>query len=85
MGAKGFIGKRVEFPRFCVSLDLPIPCSCIKFSEPLPKLCEFLSRETGDFLLDGFEFTHRRNDTTLNFYGPTALLWAAADSEKQIA
>ncbi len=58
MGAKGFIGKRVEFPRFYVSLDLPIPCSCIKFSEPSPKLCEFLSRETGDFLLDGFELTH---------------------------
>ena len=57
MGAKGFIGKRIEFPRFCVSLDLPIPCSCIKFSKPLPKLCEFLSRETGDFLLDGFELT----------------------------
>ena len=58
MGAKGFIGKRVEFPRFCVSLDLSIPCSCIKFSEPLPKLCEFVSREAGDFLLDGFELTH---------------------------
>jgi hypothetical protein len=33
----------------------------------LPKLCEFLSRETGDSLLDGFEFAHRRNDTTFFF------------------
>ena len=38
MVAKGFIGKRVEFPRFCVPLDLAIPSSRIKFSEPLPKL-----------------------------------------------
>ena len=58
MGAKGFIGQRVEFPRFCVSLDLAIPCCCVKLSEPVPKLCEFLRRETGDFLLDGFELTH---------------------------
>jgi hypothetical protein len=60
MGAKGFIGKRVEFPRFYVSLDLAIPYSCVKLSEPLPKFCEFLSRETGDSLLKGFEFTHGR-------------------------
>jgi hypothetical protein len=69
MVAKGFIGERVEFPRFCVSLDLAIPCGCIKLSEPPPKLCEFLSRETGDSLLEGFEFTHRRNDTPSPFAG----------------
>lgn len=69
MVAKGFIGERVEFPRFYVSLGLAIPCSCIKLGEPSPKLFEFLSRETGDFLLDGFEFTHRRNDTTFSFCG----------------
>jgi hypothetical protein len=73
MGAKGFIGKRVEFPRFYVSLNLAIPCSCIKLREPLPELCEFLSRETGNSLLEGFEFTHRGNDTTLYFHGLTAL------------
>jgi hypothetical protein len=64
MVAKGFIGERVEFPSFCVSLDLAIPCSCIKLGEPPPKLCEFLSRESGDFLLEGFKFAHRRNVTT---------------------
>jgi hypothetical protein len=32
MVAKGFIGERVEFPRFYVSLDLAVPCSCIKLS-----------------------------------------------------
>ena len=69
MVAKGFIGERVEFPRFYVSLDLAIPCSRIKLGEPSPKLCKFLSRETGDFLLEGFEFTHRRNDTTSPFAG----------------
>lgn len=69
MVAKGFIGERVEFPRFYVSLGLAIPCSCIKLGEPSPKLFEFLSRETGDFLLEGFEFTHRRNDTTFSFCG----------------
>jgi hypothetical protein len=56
--AKSFIGQRIEFPSFCVSLDLAIPCSCIKLSEPLPKLCEFLSRESGDSLLEGFHFAH---------------------------
>ena len=65
MLAKGFIGKRVEFPGFYVSLDLTIPCSCIKLSEPVPKFCELLRRKTGDFLLDRFEFTHKKkNDTT---------------------
>jgi hypothetical protein len=63
--AKGFIGKGVELPGFYASLDLAIPCSCIKLSEPVSKLREFLRRETGDFLLDGFEFAHRRNDTTV--------------------
>jgi hypothetical protein len=63
MVAKGFIGERVEFPRLYVSLDLVILCSCIKLSEPPPKLCKFLSRESGDSLLEGFEFTHRGNDT----------------------
>jgi hypothetical protein len=58
MVAKGFIGKRVEFPSFCVPLDLAIPSSRIKFGEPLPELRKFLRRETGDFLLEGFEFTH---------------------------
>jgi len=80
MGANGFISKRVEFPRFHVSLDLAIPCSCVKFSEPLPKLCEFLSREAGDSLLQGFELPHGRNDTTLYFCGLTALARAAAGS-----
>jgi hypothetical protein len=65
--AKGLIRKLVKFPRFYVTLDLAIPCGCIKLSEPLPKLCEFLSRETGDSLLDGFEVTHRRIDTTFFF------------------
>jgi hypothetical protein len=60
MGAKGFISQRVEFPRFYVMFDLAIPCSCIKLSEPPPKLCEFLSRKTGDSFLKGFEFTHER-------------------------
>lgn len=76
MGAKGFIGQRVEFPRFYVMFDLAIPCNCVKLSEPPPKLCEFLSRKTGDFLLYGFEFTHGRNNTTLYFRGLTALAWA---------
>ena len=43
MVTNGFIGERVEFPRFYVSLDLAVPCSCIKVSEPPPKLSEFLS------------------------------------------
>ena len=60
MVAKGFIGERVEFPRLYVSLELAIPCRRIKLSEPPPKLCKFLSRETGDSLLEGFEFTHKR-------------------------
>ena len=64
MIAKGFIGNRVEFPSFYVSLDLVIPCCGIELSEPVPKFCEFLRREIGDFLLDGFELTHTRNDTT---------------------
>jgi hypothetical protein len=81
MLAEGFIGQRVELPRFYISLDLAIPGSCIKLSEPVPKLCEFLRRETGDFLLDGFEFTHRRNDTTLYFHGLTALARAAANRD----
>jgi hypothetical protein len=65
MVAKGFVGKGVEFPRLNVSLDLAIPCRRIVLSEPPPKLCKFLSRETGDSLLEGFEFTHRGNDTTV--------------------
>ena len=69
MGAKGFIGVRAEFPRFCVSLNLAIPRSRIVFREPLPKLCEFLRRETGYSLLEGFELTHRRNNTTISFRG----------------
>ena len=69
MGAKGFIGERVELTRCYVSLDLAIPCGGIKLGEPLPKLCKFLSRETGDSLLEGFEFTHGRNDTTSPFAG----------------
>jgi hypothetical protein len=60
MVTKGFISEPVEFPRFCVSLDLAIPCSCIELSEPPPKLSEFGSRETGDSLLEGFEFTHKK-------------------------
>jgi hypothetical protein len=73
MLTEGFIGQRVELSRFYISLDLAIPSSSIKLREPLAKLCEFLRRETGDFLLDGFEFTHRENDTTLYFSGLTAL------------
>ncbi len=38
MIANGFIGERIEFPRFYVSLDLTIPCSCIELSEPPSKL-----------------------------------------------
>lgn len=60
MVTKGFIGKPVEFLRFYVLLDLAIPSSCIERSEPPPKLSEFLSRETGDSLLEGFEFTHKK-------------------------
>lgn len=60
MVAKGFIGERVEFPGFCVSLDLAVPRSCIELSEPPPKLCEFLSRETRDSLLKGFESPHEK-------------------------
>jgi len=41
--AKGIIGEGVEFPGFCVSLDLAIPCSRIELSEPIPKRREFLS------------------------------------------
>jgi hypothetical protein len=67
--AKGFRGKRVEFPGFYVSLDLAIPCSSIKLGEPSPKLCKFLSRETGEVLLEGFEFTHRRNYYHCSFRG----------------
>ncbi len=73
MVAKGFIGKRVEFPRGYVSLDLTIPCGRIKPGEPLPKLCKFLSRETGDSLLERFEFTHGRDDTTSSFRGLTPI------------
>ena len=69
MVAKGFIGERVEFARFCVPLDLAIPCGGIKLGKPPPKLCEFLGRESGDPLLQGFEFTHGTEDTTLSFRG----------------
>jgi hypothetical protein len=75
--AKGLIGKRVEFPRFYVSLDLAIPCGCIKLSEPLPKLREFFRRETRDSLFDGFQFTHRRDDTTFFFRELTPIPYAA--------
>jgi hypothetical protein len=69
MVAKSFIGEGIQLARLHVSLDLAIPCSSIKLGEPPPKLCEFLSRETGDSLLEGFEFTHTRNDTTFFFRG----------------
>src|SRR5271168_2952927 len=71
MVAKSFIGKRVEFPRFCISLDLTIPFCGIKLGEPLSKLCQLISREIGDSFFDGFEFTHRKNDTTMSFRGLT--------------
>src|ERR1700687_2747175 len=59
VGSKSEVPQNsVDFPGFCVSLDLAIPCRCIKLSEPLPKLCEFLSRESEDSLLEGFDFTH---------------------------
>ncbi len=67
MVAKGFVGERVEFARFHVSRDLAIPCGGIKLGEPPPKLCEFLSRESGDSFLQGFEFTHGRKATTFSF------------------
>lgn len=67
MVAKGFIGEGIQLARFHVSLDLAIPCSCIELSEPPPKLFEFLSRETGDFLLEGFEFTHKKKRYHLLF------------------
>ncbi len=38
MIANGFIGERVEFSRFYVSLDLAIPYSRIELSEPPSKL-----------------------------------------------
>jgi len=78
--AKGLIGKRVEFVRFYVSLDLAIPRGCIKLSKPLPKLCEFLSRENGDSLLDGFEFTHAMDDTSFFFSALTASQYGAGDA-----
>jgi hypothetical protein len=52
MVAKRLVGEDVEFTRIYVSLDLAIPCSRSKFSEPLPKLGKFLSRETGALLLE---------------------------------
>lgn len=52
MVAKRLVGEDVEFARIYVSLDLAIPCSRSKFSEPLPKLGKFLSRETGALLLE---------------------------------
>jgi hypothetical protein len=73
MIAKGFIGERVELARFYVSRDLAIPCGSIELGKPPPKLCEFLSRESGDPLLQGFEFTHGRKATTFSFRGLTLL------------
>jgi len=64
MIAKGSICQRVEFPCFCVSLDLAIPRSRIKLGKPPPELCEFLGRETGHSLLDGLELAHITNDNT---------------------
>ena len=78
MIAKSFIGECVELPRLYVSLDLAIPFASVKLSEPLPKLREFLSRESRDSLLEGFEFPHATYDTTLSFRGLTHLPSAAA-------
>ena len=69
MVAKGFIGDGIQLARLHVSLDLAIPCSCIKLGEPPPKLCKFLSRETADSLLEGFEFTHTRTIPPSSFAG----------------
>jgi hypothetical protein len=33
----------------------------------MPKLCEFLGRESGDSPLEGFEFPHTANDITISF------------------
>ena len=80
MLAEGFIGQRVELPRFCISLDLAIPCSAVKLGEPLPKLCEFLSRESGDSLLEGFDFTHTGEDTNFSYRGLIALAPKTSES-----
>jgi len=58
MVAKGFIGERVEFARFYVSLDLAIPCGGIKLGEPPPKLCELLGRKSRDPPFQRLELAH---------------------------
>ena len=56
--------------------DLAIPCNCVKLSEPPPKLCEFLSRKTGDFLLMASSLLMEETIPPLYFRGLTALAWA---------
>jgi hypothetical protein len=71
MVAKGFIGVRVKFARFYVSLDLAIPCGCVKFGKPPPKLREFLGRKSGDPPFQRIEFAHPKEDTTSSIRGLT--------------
>ena len=66
MIAKGGISQSVQFPCFCISLDLTIPSRRIKVGEPPPELREFLSRQTRHFLLDGLKLTHSINSTTFS-------------------
>jgi hypothetical protein len=44
-------------PALYVSLDLAIPYGGIKLGKPLPKICQFFGGESGDSLLQSFEFT----------------------------
>jgi hypothetical protein len=72
MVAESFISERVQLARLCVSLNLTIPCSRIERSEPLAKVCKFLSRETRNFLLECFEFTHTTQNITSTFRSLTS-------------
>jgi len=58
MSPKSLFSQGIKFTGLHISLELTIPCLCIKCRIPAAKRGEFVGGKLFDLLFNGFHFTH---------------------------